>query len=134
MKVSEIMTRRVVTVSMDDSLQYINSIFEQTGFHHVLVVQRDVVVGVISDRDVLKHLSPFIGKLSELKRDMSTLKKRAHQIMTRKPITIRPENTLSEAAEVLIREGVSCLPVVDAEGLLKGILTSKDLLKYVVRK
>ena len=134
MKVANIMTRRVVTVSMDDSLDYINSVFQSTGFHHVVVLERGTLAGVISDRDILRHVSPFLGKLSELPRDVSTLEKKAHQIMTRKLITISPESSISEAAEVLLRNKVSCLPVVDDGGNLKGIITSKDLLVHLRRR
>ncbi len=53
MKISSIMTRRVVTVEMDDSLQIISEIFENVKFHHILVVENQKLVGVISDRDLI---------------------------------------------------------------------------------
>ena len=119
---------------MDDSLEYINSVFQSTGFHHVIVLERGALAGVISDRDILRHISPFLGKLSELPRDASTLQRKAHQIMTRRLITISPESSIADAAEVLLRNKVSCLPVVNSKGKLKGIITSKDLLLHVKRR
>ena len=58
MKVAEIMTTSLVTVSLDDTLEKIKGIFDQIGFHHVLALGGSKLYGVISDRDVLRHLSP----------------------------------------------------------------------------
>ena len=85
MKISSIMTRRVVTVEMDDFLQIISEIFENVKFHHILVVDGRKLVGVISDRDFIKALSPFLDTPSEEKPDITTLNKKAHQIMNRTP-------------------------------------------------
>ena len=80
-RVSAIMTSRVVTVEMDDSLQVIQDIFRQVKYHHLVVVDEGKIVGIISDRDFFKAISPFVGTLSETNRDQATLEKRAHQIM-----------------------------------------------------
>lgn len=73
MQVSEYMTTRLVTVEMDDTLDTVREIFDNTGFHHLLVVERGEVVGVLSDRDLLRHLSPYVGTASETARDAATL-------------------------------------------------------------
>jgi acetoin utilization protein AcuB len=131
MKVGEIMTRAVVTVRMDDTLKRIQGIFEESRFHHVLVVEDGKLVGVISDRDLLKHLSPFIGQdLMERRQDTSTLQRRAHQIMRRQPVVANEEMSVKEAAELLLREDVSCLPVVSEKQHVRGIVTWRDLLSH----
>jgi CBS domain-containing protein len=56
---------------------------------------------------------------------MSTIR----QVMEPKPITVRPESTIKEALEVLIDKKISGLPVTDADGVILGILSEKDLLK-----
>ena len=56
MLIKEIMTTRVATVSMDDRLSVIKEIFEQAHFRHLLVVEEEELVGVISDRDLLRAL------------------------------------------------------------------------------
>jgi len=131
--VRDIMTVKAVFVSMDETLEDVRDIFEVRGFHHLIVVDHDLVVGVISDRDLLKHISPFIGKRHmERDQDTNTLRKRAHQIMTRKPVTVHPDVDVWEAAETLLSQSVSCLPVVDSEGRLCGIVTWRDLLRNCV--
>ena len=129
MKIRSIMTTKVVTVSMDDPLKVIIEIFSHARFHHLLVVERDRLRGVISDRDVLKTTSPFLHTISERPRDLAILNKRAHQIMTREPVTITVDTTLEEAINLLLHENVSCLPVLSEDGRIEGIVTWKDLIR-----
>ena len=135
MNVEEIMTRRVVTVEMDDRLAAISDIFDNVRFHHILVVTRGGRLrGVISDRDVLKHLSPFLGTPSEQTRDTTLLRKPAHQIMTRKPVTATPQTPVAKAADIFIHDKISCLPVTDADGTVLGIVTWRDILRACLNR
>ena len=134
MIIGDIMTRRVVTVEMDDPLSVIEEIFQNVQFHHVLVLNEGELVGIISDRDVLKTMSPFLGTISELPRDQETMTRPAHQIMTRNPITVPPEMTIKDAARRLLAKGVSCLPVVSEEKEIMGIVTWKDIFKAYLRE
>jgi acetoin utilization protein AcuB len=128
--VREVMTRRPVTVSMDATLNTIKQLFDQHRFHHVLVVEGRKLVGVISDRDLLHHLSPFLGNtFNERTQDIATLNKRAHQIMSRKPVTATPETSVKVAAQLILEHQISCLPVVDEDCHPLGIVTWRDLLR-----
>ncbi|MDY6982772.1 MAG: CBS domain-containing protein [Pseudomonadota bacterium] len=131
MQVKEYMTTRLVTVEMDDTLDTVREIFDNTGFHHLLVVERGAVVGVLSDRDLLRHLSPYVGTLSETARDVATLQKPVHLVMTRKPITLAPAAEFSEVLEKFAQKDVTCLPVVDDHNRLVGIVTWRDMLKVM---
>jgi acetoin utilization protein AcuB len=126
----QIMSPQVVTVSMDESLRVVRQLFEQHRFHHLLVIDGRRLVGVISDRDLLRHVSPFVGHdLAERAQDVATLNKRAHQIMTRAPISAHPDATLQEAIALILQHRISCLPVVDEQSHPIGIVTWRDLLK-----
>jgi acetoin utilization protein AcuB len=130
MQIRDIMTKRVVTVELDDSLAVVKQIFDSMKFHHLLVLDAErKLCGVISDRDLLRALSPFIGTLSEHTRDVATLQKRVHQIMTRTPITLAPEDGLDDAVRILLERRVSCIPVVDAAFKPVGILSWRDVLR-----
>lgn len=129
MKLDSIMTKKVVTVEMDDTVALLREILHHVRFHHLPVIEDDELRGIISDRDILMVLSPFINTLSEQKRDLMTLEKRAHQIMTRKPITITKEASCEEATRLMLHEGISCLPVVSSGGRIEGIVTWRDLLR-----
>ena len=131
--VGDIMTPQVHTLHLDDSLRTAASLFEREHFHHVVVLERGRVHGVVSDRDILKAISPFVGNpMLERPQDLSTLKKRVHQIMTRKPVTIGPDQTVAAAADLILSQRVSCLPVVDEGGALLGIVTVRDLVGQLV--
>ena len=96
MIVQDIMSRRVVTVELDDKISAVKEIFDNLKFHHVLVVEDGVLLGVVSDRDLLKALSPNIGTSTESYKDTATLNKRVHQIMSREPSRLHPEATLGD--------------------------------------
>lgn len=131
MEAREFMTTRLVTVEPDDTLESVREIFAHTSFHHLLVVEAGKLLGVLSDRDLLRHLSPYLGTLTESPRDTATLYKRVHQIMTRHPETVGPASPLAEAVEKFRLRDVTCLPVVDAAGCPVGIVTWRDMLKLL---
>src|SRR3546814_2817811 len=83
MRVMDIMTSSPISVGLDDNLATIKQIFDSHGFHHLLVVAEDELFGIISDRDVLRAISPFVDSVSERAIDAATMKRHAHQIMTR---------------------------------------------------
>jgi acetoin utilization protein AcuB len=130
MKVQDIMSKRVVTVELDDRLHVVKTIFDTTRFHHLLVIDDDgSLYGVVSDRDLLRALSPFIGSTVETARDAATLNKAVHQIMSRKPITLTPEASVADAINLFMAHPVSCIPIVDAQFKPVGIVSWRDVLR-----
>ena len=130
MTLGKIMTARIVTVEMDDRLEVVKEIFDTMKFHHLLVVdEHKKLSGVLSDRDLLRALSPYVGSATETARDLATLNKRVHQIMTRCPITLRQESGIAEAVELLLKNRISCLPIVDDDFKPIGIVSWRDLLR-----
>jgi acetoin utilization protein AcuB len=135
MKLEQIMSTRVITVGMDDKLETIQALFERFHFHHLIVLgENDFLVGVVSDRDLLKALSPFLSTLVERTQDLRTLKKPVHQIMARKPITAAKDLAVEEAAVLMLNKGISCLPIVRADRTVEGIVTDKDILRCLVKQ
>ena len=132
MTVKQIMSRHIITVTMDDSLLAVRDLFHEHHFHHLLVTDNGRLVGVVSDRDLLMNISPFADHAAERAIDAATLKRRVHQIMTRKPVTIAPDAPVAEAAALLLDRRVSCLPVVNDQGHPVGILTWRDVLRSVL--
>jgi len=128
MKIADIMTPQPITVGMDTELLLIKEIFDQGFFHHLLVEDEGLVVGIISDRDLLHAISPYLDTRSETSRDAATLRKKAHQIMSRKIVSVTPDTERDVAARVLLDAHVSCLPVITPERQLVGIVTWHDFL------
>lgn len=133
MTVKRLMSQPVVTVEPDDTLEEVQHIFSNTGFHHLLVTEHRRLVGVVSDRDLLRALSPYLNTAAETERDLVTLKKRVHQVMTRQPYTVNESASLHEAIAVIHDHNVSCVPVVSSGGRVVGILTWRDILRALMR-
>ena len=129
--VQEIMTKRVVTVEMDDSLSTIKGIFDAASFRHLLVVDAEKkLCGIVSDRDLLRALSPYLGTRMENSRDLATLNKKAHQIMSRGLVTLNVLSSVESALQAFSQHKISCLPVIDGENRPIGIVSWRDLLHH----
>ena len=131
MTVDSIMSREVVTVSPDAALVDIRKRLQEGGVNHMVVVEGGTLRGVISDRDVLEAISPFLDTYSEEHRDVKTLSQPASEIMRADPITATPDTPIEEASRTLLDNRVSSLPVVEGDELM-GIVTGKDMLEYYV--
>lgn len=132
MRVEQIMSKKLVSVEMDDSLTVVKEIFDNTRFHHLLVIESEILYGVISDRDLLKTISPNIGTAAETTRDIETLNKKAHQIMTRTPVTLNENALINEAIVLFNNHTISCIPIVDLDNKPVGIVSWRDILKNLV--
>ncbi len=129
MLIESIMTRSIVSAKPDDDLKSLKEVFERAGFHHLLVIEAGKLQGIISDRDLLRALSPFVATAAERPLDVATMRKKAHQIMTRAPVTVAPDTTVQTAIALLLEKKVTALPVVSSSGMLLGIVTWRDLLR-----
>ena len=127
--IKKIMSAKLVTVNLDDKLETVKEIFDNLKFHHLLVVEEHKLLGVVSDRDLLKALSPNIGSARETYQDIASLNKRVHQIMTRRPIVLQESARVDDAIHAFNTHGISCLPVVDLNFRPVGIVTWRDILK-----
>ena len=131
MSLNTIMSYPVVTVEMDDPLSVVKEIFDSTHFHHLIVVASGCVVGVISDRNLLKEISPRLGSPAETEKDRAVLNKRAHQIMTRPAITLPVTAQIHQAVSLFNQRNISCIPVVDDNNKPVGIVSWRDILKAI---
>lgn len=132
MNVSEIMTKKPVTVRLGSTLREALETMDSVGCHHLPVLNGDNhLIGVISDRDCRTALnSPYI--LRERWQDdqlVETLTVR--MFMTPAPIVIPPDVDAAEAARMMLENNISCLPVMRDETLV-GIVTRSDILMAFV--
>lgn len=132
--ITRLMSPSPVTVEPDDTLATVKEIFDQLKFHHLPVVDDYRLVGLVSDRDLLKALSPYLGSAAETARDLATLNKRVHQVMGRNPVTLSATATLWDAVRVFNRDGVSCIPIVDDRHRPLGILSWRDVMGALDRE
>lgn len=129
MSLSKIMTSKLVSVEPDDSLEEIKRLFDNVPFHHLLVVEKGKLVGIVSDRDLFKALSPAVGTAAETRRDAALLHKKAHQIMTRKPTSLSPQQTIKDALDLFNSQRFSCIPIVDKHNKPVGVVSWRDIMR-----
>ncbi len=132
MLVMNIMSEKVHCVLPTVTLGELRDIFSRVSYHHLLVAEEQKLLGVISDRDVLRASSPFLdtGKASE--QDQALLNTIARDLMSTNLITVRQDTAIDTAVILLLEHSISCLPVVSDDEVIEGILTWKDMLKYYV--
>lgn len=128
MTVSDWMTSDVVTVAPDAGLIEIRALFRRHRFRHVPVVSGGRLAGVVSDRDVLAALSPFLDTPAETHRDVDTLAATAADLMTPDPKTVDVHTPMADAARQMVEADVSSVLVLDGDRLA-GILTARDVLR-----
>ena len=117
--IATLMTRRVITLSPYHSFSDSVTLMAKHSFRHFLVVEGYRLVGVVSDRDILRVLA----------RTKNWQTTTVSQFMTRDPITAQPDTPVSVAVGIMLSKRIDCLPVVNERGDLQGIITSTDLLK-----
>lgn len=131
MSLIKVMSTNLITLEMDDDLGKAKAIFDQHKIHHILVLNDKELVGVITDRDIYKHLSPTIGTKKETPRDHSLLHKKLHLVMNRNLTTTSEDASLNEAVLLFHDNHISCLPVVNDKMEPIGIISWRDILKVI---
>ncbi len=120
MCVGELMTSRLVSLSPHHTFKEAVGLMANRPFRHFLVLDKNGhLAGVISDRDLLRVLA----------RDPDWEGTTVSEVMTRDPLTVRPETPVSSAVVEVLARRINCLPVVDKYGRACGIVTSTDLLQ-----
>ena len=134
MKLKNIMKPKVVTVTSDSSLWEVKMLFENTKFHHLLVTNNKTLVGVVSDRDYLKAASPNLDQHATTAADGATLNKRVSGIMSTKLHTLSPDASIRDAITLFNQHNISCIPIVDNENKIEGIISWRDIMKLMYEK
>ncbi|MFC1585168.1 CBS domain-containing protein [Fibrobacterota bacterium] len=128
MNIETIMSADVITVKVDDDLYRVREIFNTRKFHHLVVMQSGELKGVISDRDLLKALSPSLETEEETLKDRSILAKKVSEIMTKEVVAVTRDVSIKAAAQLMLSKNVSCLPIANEKKRVIGIVTLKDVL------
>ncbi|GHJ96885.1 hypothetical protein SNE510_64040 [Streptomyces sp. NE5-10] len=138
--VADVMTKKVVAVRPDASFKEIVTAMERWKVTALPVLEGEGrVVGVVSEADLLlkeEFHDHRLGMVEQLRRRDATAKAgsdRAAELMTTPAVTVRPEASLPRAARLMATRRVKRLPVVDADGMIQGVVSRSDLLKVFLR-
>ncbi len=127
LRVEDVMTPNPSTLQPDDTIGDADEIMNEQGFRQIPIVSRKELVGIITDRDVRTVLGG--ARVSTLEEREIALGTRVAAVMTTKPVSVAPDDDLSEAIELLIDGKMGGIPVVDEENGLVGIVTYVDVLR-----
>ena len=123
--INRIMTTDPTTVGPDDSVATAKQLLESEGIHHLPVVEDGILVGILSSADLLK-----VHVLRGRSEALSAIK--VKQVMESDPVTLGVFADLIDVATKLGEGGFHALPVVEADNVLVGIVTSTDLINHVL--
>ncbi len=133
MKVKELMTKKVFTVTPEDKVDKVFMLINFEAIRHIPVMENGEVAGILSDRDLKKILGPKKQKV--VTKDGTTVMIQARKVrtlMNRNVKTIGPDERASDAAAIMAKRKIGCLPVVKNKKLV-GIITSTDILRAFVK-
>ena len=121
--VSDVMSHKLVTVALGTPLARVAEVLAQGHSRYVLVTDaRGALVGVVSDRDLLRYMAPWQGN-SPAALDGKTVE----SVMFTKFVAGSPDSNPDDMASLLAEGSIQCLPIIEA-GNLVGVMTSEDLL------
>lgn len=124
-KVEKFYTKNPVVTNPGDTLVSARKLMLDKKIHRLLVLDRGMIAGILTERDMAKGLKTFRKAIDKFPQaDIQRLL--VEQVMTIEPITIRPETTVGEAAKIMLKNKISGIPVI-AEKF--GILTKTDLVR-----
>lgn len=127
MLIRHLMTREVRALSPDTSCREALRVFQRQRIRHAPVLEEDRLVGVVSERDLLRQLPSSVMQL-EGQQGWDAEHARVRKAMTRNPLTCSPNDPIDVVARSMLERKVSCLPVIEG-GKLVGIVTSSDLFR-----
>jgi len=132
MLVRDWMSKEVITVNADDSMYHATQKLKENNIRILPVMKSDKLVGVITDRD-LKRSSASDATTLEIHELLYALSRiKVGEIMTKDPITVPPDFTVEETAEVILKSRISGVPVLDEQSKVVGVITKTDLFKVLI--
>jgi CBS domain-containing protein len=132
--VENIMTEKVTVAGLQHTFSQVLEFFNKFDINHIPVMKDDKIIGIISETDVMKHLSDRLLAGETFNLEQLNEKISIEHLMTPSPVTIVPETTLEEALQLIYSDGFHALPVLDKSGALRGIVSSNDLLHTFYRE
>jgi CBS domain-containing membrane protein len=132
--VSTIMTKNIIKLNLSDDLTKAEALFKKHKIRHIPVVNKHKIVGLLSYTDLLRV--SYADAVDDAAEDVESIVFNMFtvmQVMAKDIIVISPETTIKEAAKILTENEFHALPVC-CNDLLMGIVTTTDLIKYLLEQ
>ena len=126
------MSKDVVTIGPEESMLKAVNLIKEKDIRMLPVLKDGNLVGVVTDRDV-KRASASDASTLEIHELMYLISKvKVRDIMSKKVVTVPDDFTVEETAEVMLKNRISGVPVVDEGGKVVGVITQTDLFKVLI--
>ena len=130
--ITKVMTSDVRTVHTGQKLSEVRRLMGEASIHHVPVVSGKALVGILSSTDLMRLSVETYGADERSMDAMLDHQFDIEAVMKSDPVTLTTKATVRDAAVILSEGTFHSLPIVDAEGALAGIVTSTDLIRYLL--
>lgn len=132
--VRDLMSTNVVTFFPELTLALAEDVLRIHRFRHLPVIEGDGrVIGLVTRTDVLKAQVSVLEGLDENERRERLDSVRVEDLMTTGVLTTSPDTLATTAGRALLDQGFGCLPVVNEDGILVGIVTERDFLRFALQ-
>jgi CBS domain-containing protein len=119
----DLMSKPVHCNYMDENFQDILKTMEKFHYRHIPILNREeVLVGMVSDRDMLK-----LTYKENHEKDL------IENFMTPEVLTAQTNTRIQDIAKIMLHEKISCIPIIDHKHVMVGIITQSDILAFVTR-
>lgn len=123
MQLREIMTTDVLDVEPATTLQEAAQAMKERKASSVLVTEDGYLIGIVTERDIVKAVAEGIDTAISHVRDY----------MTATPVAVNPDTSVEEAVQTMLEHGFRHLPIVDGERELKGVVSIRDLARAGIK-
>ncbi|MBZ0301018.1 MAG: CBS domain-containing protein [Anaerolineae bacterium] len=131
--VSEWMSSPVQTIAPETPISKAHQLMKEFGIRRLPVIDKGRLVGIVTIGDVREASPSDATTLSIWELNYLWAQLTVEKVMSRKVLTVKPESSIIDAAQVMLEHKVSGLPVLDATGKLVGILTESDIFRMLVK-
>ena len=131
MLVKNWMSTPVVTLEANDSMERAIELMKENCIKTLPVMKNDMLVGIVTDRDLKRASASDATSLAVYELLNLLAKIKIRNIMTKDPVSVHPDLTIEEAANLLRKKKISGAPVVNDQNRLVGIITKDDLFKVL---
>jgi CBS domain-containing protein len=129
-KVEDVMNEEIITIDDNEQVSHARNLMLKYGYSHILVVNQDgKLTGIVTEKDLTRKMRAKGPKWKRRPIDKISI----HRVMTPNPLTISPHRELREAVELMIKNNISSIPVVDEEEIV-GIITKGELIEFYSQK
>ncbi len=134
MFIDKSMTREVIAINPETTIAEAAGLLARHRIRHLPVTASDgKLVGIVTDRDIRSAMPSSVATGEEAEKERERVAQRqVKDIMTTKVVTVSPMNTLEDALLLMQQTKVGGFPVVDAHGLLLGIISIRDLMRAFI--